>query len=110
MYTSLKALLADGQVDLRYIVDVVYEAMFALSLPFRIRARIVPVLADIEIRLDQGGDPDVEVAALCSAFFFARAQGEVALESQNENFDVNMRDSPAFVEEDKFSSGKERLL
>ena len=47
-----------------------------MELPFLVRVRIVPMLADIESRLAQGAQDSLQMAALVAAFSMARGQAE----------------------------------
>ncbi|CAD7935128.1 unnamed protein product [Amoebophrya sp. A25] len=73
---KVKAIKGRHHYSTKSLVEVIYKEVLLMELPFLVRVRIVPVLADIEIRLAQGGSDAIQLGALVAAFGFARAQGE----------------------------------
>ncbi|CAD7924354.1 unnamed protein product [Amoebophrya sp. A120] len=75
-YDRVSRIMEKHHYTMRSLIDVLYKEVLMMQVPFLVRARIIPLLADIELRVGHGANDSLQLAGLVSAFALARGQAE----------------------------------
>ena len=71
---ELTKILTTHHYSVKSLLEVLYRELLLIQLPFQVRVHIVPVLADLQIRLELGAGQGIALAAIVGCFMNARAQ------------------------------------